>query len=1580
MKFVTAFVNLVFTVTSVTWALPAETATASQNITPAAALSALAVPAEIGQIETVYFGDKEPKQNAGSDGSQSSDPEQRFVVLIQDAHAIVDAQQNIQKLIEHFDKTYGVRLVAVEGAKSKLDPTIFRAFPDQNIKKKVLAGYLKRAEITGAQMAAIFDEEEHVFSGIEDWELYKANYRAYLRAQDAKSALEAKWKEFKARLDETRKTVYSEKLNEFQDRCDEFRAERADFSEFLMYLVNFKKVLARDPQLSELNKLVGSVGYAASGNQEKLIPAIKEMAAEFKVKYARGMAVQDEMNFYGSYQAFLTGKMESGQFLQRMIELGHSRGFRPKLTHAMRRLLGHTETLSSIKGSRLFTELQTGLDTIEQSLITKREEKELAGKYRRLFLLRDLFSLELTHETLAQYRQAPETYSGLLEDPAFQDGLAPAVEFYELALKRDEAFYENLTALMKGQKQNTAVVVTGGFHTNGLRQILEERKIGYAVVSPRMASLAGAENYAKVMRNDVSYKEYLQTTYYDAFVRDATQRFIGEMNQQNIARDLKTWRDDLIRNLARQGRVAEAGNYTRYLDALAKIYVEKFSKGPARSKDEILKILTKELNNFRDQNLEHMRQRFEFQLGRFIDSLKDLLDKKQVTSDNVATLLDKINKTKPAVLGEPAVLEPGIFITELKTPAVPKINEQAFFEGMEAEEVPARSESRAKVLGEEELVRLKHQLDYIRQQNPDILPEEKIEEVLQKVRQGILPLQNEDYDVIDRNPFGEERVLGAVNSAVVEDLGFLHRVSNAFVVTPEGEVLFQLRSHLKKSMPLILSTFGGHVGHGETYEQARARELIEEMHFPSDWSLQGRFISIGNRPGPPGHNIRQELSLYFLSREEIDLMNRHRERVRKIEEQKNVEEFKRWLEHEFEQGSEFGDAWGFYELGLEDILGVAEGSIVHPLTDRFIDGDRVVALAKFSPVVSKLFREEGTKIFRHISGTKKLSRSEVRGRAEESERIADRVIEEIKGNPAVAVSVVLGMAGVVSAAAYSFKQFWEQRVPVGVLVQIRTGERIRGKGAGELTENTMGVFDNSFLVSPLQRMQCTLILAIPEGNPLRIGAAHLYPFRKGELIPDRLLQRRLKSIRELFSAGGFRPQNTTVALIYNQPSSANGQILEYFNKQQYSKVARYNIPTNYGTKVVFEKTKPDSWKVSVVEMLGEEKTEVVQASLEQVLHQEGITPTHNLELKSFQQFEPLGFRRAEVRTETEAATSSPVKPQSSSVFPPGEPKLPVRSDPLAGVDSAAVVALVEKPGGIEMVRSELREKGWAELEKKRAEFEAIQKKFMEKMAGFKEGLEALTFVISPEFEELILQLFAEFGDVTELIARMRNAAVFGDTGISTGVQGYGDRTGVLDYDGMAKTGAAVEKMTGELIGDTKGPAFSLMMSYPGRDSEMVLRMIKQLDLFRLIVLHTKDQPIGRAWGSVTSVVYDGKNIQLRFKNVTRGLTGETMIGWWNEDLGLKDVSLFSILAEVGRISDPRLKSLACTILRYIFLKYASLNKAEQENVVAKPELILADLRKIGLGEMIQFKGDTLYFDMQRFVQNYLIQKSVEQAA
>ena len=123
------------------------------------------LPQDLGQIEL-------PK-NLGKIQEYSNVPGAETVILIQDAHAIPDAQRSIQQLIEFFQNQFGVRHVAVEGAADELDTQIFKSFPDQKLLKETFKGYFEKGELTGSVLAALFGEKEALFHGIEDFNLYE---------------------------------------------------------------------------------------------------------------------------------------------------------------------------------------------------------------------------------------------------------------------------------------------------------------------------------------------------------------------------------------------------------------------------------------------------------------------------------------------------------------------------------------------------------------------------------------------------------------------------------------------------------------------------------------------------------------------------------------------------------------------------------------------------------------------------------------------------------------------------------------------------------------------------------------------------------------------------------------------------------------------------------------------------------------------------------------------------------------------------------------------------------------------------------------------------------------------------------------------------------------------------------------------------------------------------------------------------------------------------------------------------------------------------------------------------------------
>ena len=79
----------------------------------------LKLPAKFGEVVEYFDGDK-----SNITGKGKSD---QAVIIIQDAHAIPDAQKNIANVIKYMQQEYGVGTVALEGASGDLDPQIFKS-------------------------------------------------------------------------------------------------------------------------------------------------------------------------------------------------------------------------------------------------------------------------------------------------------------------------------------------------------------------------------------------------------------------------------------------------------------------------------------------------------------------------------------------------------------------------------------------------------------------------------------------------------------------------------------------------------------------------------------------------------------------------------------------------------------------------------------------------------------------------------------------------------------------------------------------------------------------------------------------------------------------------------------------------------------------------------------------------------------------------------------------------------------------------------------------------------------------------------------------------------------------------------------------------------------------------------------------------------------------------------------------------------------------------------------------------------------------------------------------------------------
>jgi isopentenyldiphosphate isomerase len=128
-------------------------------------------------------------------------------------------------------------------------------------------------------------------------------------------------------------------------------------------------------------------------------------------------------------------------------------------------------------------------------------------------------------------------------------------------------------------------------------------------------------------------------------------------------------------------------------------------------------------------------------------------------------------------------------------------------------------------------------------------------------------MDDEYLDLVDTN----DNVIGKKRRSEVyaEHLSNF-RVVNAFITNSKGEIWIPRRGPNKKIYSLALDmSMGGHVESGETYDEAFAREIMEELNI--DTNKTG-FKLLGNLT-PGTHGVSAHMNVYEILQDEAPKYN-----------------------------------------------------------------------------------------------------------------------------------------------------------------------------------------------------------------------------------------------------------------------------------------------------------------------------------------------------------------------------------------------------------------------------------------------------------------------------------------------------------------------------------------------------------------------------------------------------------------------------------------------------------------------------------------------------------------------------------
>ncbi|MFC1807851.1 hypothetical protein ACFL0T_05735, partial [Candidatus Omnitrophota bacterium] len=508
-KTISIIVVLCFFVQDIAWALngtPLWSVMNGNRIAQAqsrnfVSLSKIEIPAEYGIIKE--------RHNAGS---------QKIVINIQDAHSNLGAQESINRLIDGFVRDYNLGLIALEGAQGYVDTSSLQSHPNDKTRKEIAEYFLRRGKISAAEYYKICKDSSVKLYGVEDPSLYKSNVECYLNTLKNKGSIHKAVITLKKVISDLKAHVYSRKLKDLDKKRWNYRSEELSFKEYWKHLGTLARKLDVDTSvynnveaLLEASVLEERIDFKKADDERQ---ALVELLTKTLAKKDLEILLLESVDFR-------LGKILSSVYHNRIREFTLASNIDLSLYPNLSAYIDYINMHDKVIIDDLFSELDELTQQVQGKLFKNDDQRILADLSRRTDIILNLLDAKILNKDLEYYKSHRNEFipqnmavdltklmvkhnvsANLVPEMRVISEALPNVErFYEIAYRRDLAMVRNTLAKMEQDERSLTLLVTGGFHTDGIAKLLREQEISYMVVLPKFSQSALERPYEDVILN-----------------------------------------------------------------------------------------------------------------------------------------------------------------------------------------------------------------------------------------------------------------------------------------------------------------------------------------------------------------------------------------------------------------------------------------------------------------------------------------------------------------------------------------------------------------------------------------------------------------------------------------------------------------------------------------------------------------------------------------------------------------------------------------------------------------------------------------------------------------------------------------------------------------------------------------------------------------------------------------------------------------------------------------------------------------------------------------------------------------------
>ncbi|HOW26897.1 MAG TPA: RNB domain-containing ribonuclease [Elusimicrobiota bacterium] len=458
---------------------------------------------------------REAGETADSHWFQREDPQ--TVYHIQDAHGMPAAQANAATIIRSFltaprsdqdDRSPDPLLVCVEGAVGEVPTDWLSAFPDDKVKARVAEFFLNQADLTGEEYLAMIHQPGVVrIVGVEDPDLYQRHLQTRTQTDSYRRSLSGPFQDVERYLAGVKQRVFPDSLRRLDRLQSDFEDQRISLHDYLVKLPTFIPAgfdWAAFPNVS--------LAVEVSRLERRLDTTVLQREREAVLRrVAETVSPQEAAVCLNAALDFRLGRLSPLDFTRKLTDWSKTTGTEAPQTRLYEEYLTLQQSLDQTRFAEELSRLQKDLfarlsdDPTVRRVLGLAEWTRLQGLYWSLSLspkdwdrLQKMSSSVDWSSALKELSSSdwggglrPESSLRDLKvllssesDFARMDGLVRS--YYELAHQRDAVLVGNTLKAMRREKSSRAVLVAGGFHTDGIVTGLRSQRVSYEVIRPSL--------------------------------------------------------------------------------------------------------------------------------------------------------------------------------------------------------------------------------------------------------------------------------------------------------------------------------------------------------------------------------------------------------------------------------------------------------------------------------------------------------------------------------------------------------------------------------------------------------------------------------------------------------------------------------------------------------------------------------------------------------------------------------------------------------------------------------------------------------------------------------------------------------------------------------------------------------------------------------------------------------------------------------------------------------------------------------------------------------------------------------------